>query len=250
MIRDWHNKTVWLIGASSGIGHELACQLSDLGADLILSSRREKPLQDLVSRLGTQHTVLCFDVCFDTAVEEAFEQIKHRHIDSIIFLAGAYEPGHIADMSYDTQFDIINTNLNGAINVSRHSIALFHQQGKGQIAIYGSVAGYRGLEMGQPYSASKAALINFAESLYLEQTKHQIDVKLINSGFVDTPLTQKNQFKMPMMISTESAARSIIKGLGRAAFEIHFPKKFTFLMKLLRLLPNRMYFWLAGKMYS
>jgi short-subunit dehydrogenase len=250
MIRDWHDKTVWLIGASSGIGHELACQLSELGAELILSSRSEKPLNDLVSKLGKRHTALSLDVCSDTAVEEAFEQIQHRHIDSIIFLAGAYEPGNIREMDYDTQFDIINTNLNGAINVSRHSIALFHKQGKGQIVIFGSVAGYRGLEMGQPYSASKAGLINFAESLYLEETKNNIDVKLINSGFVDTPLTQKNQFKMPALISTESAAQSILKGLSRSCFEIHFPKRFTLLMKLLRLLPNRLYFWIASKMNS
>jgi short-subunit dehydrogenase len=122
------------------------------------------------------------------------------------------------------------------------------RQQQGQFVIYGSVAGYRGLPKGQPYSATKAALINLAESLYLEEQPNQVDIKLINSGFVDTDLTRKNQFTMPMMVSADEAAEAIIKGLGKPAFEIHFPKRFTYLMKCLQRLPNWLFFSIARRM--
>lgn len=250
MIKDWQGKTVWLIGASSGIGRALAYEFSARGATLILSARRETVLHTLAKTLGKQHQVLALDISKEQSVINAVDSLKQQavNIDSMICLAGAYEPMPIADIDSDTQQSIINTNINGTLHVVRHTLPVLRQQQQAQLVIYGSVAGYRGLPMGQPYSASKAALINLAESLFIEERPHQIDVKLINSGFVDTPLTQKNRFKMPMMISVDEAAQSIIKGLGKSAFEIHFPKRFTYVMKALRLLPNRLFFTIARRM--
>lgn len=249
MISDWQNKTVWIIGASSGIGYALAVALSELGARLILSARRENELNNLAHTLGNNVSVMPLDITDDAAIESVLEEIKQRHdrIDAVICLAGAYEPTQIADLDYTSQRLVIDTNLHGTINIIRHVVPVMKAQKDGLIAIYGSVAGYRGLPAGQPYSATKAALINFAESLRLELKDDDIDVKIINSGFVDTPLTQKNAFNMPMMISTENAADFIIRGLGRKAFEIHFPRKFTFLMKVLRLVPNWLYFLISGR---
>lgn len=250
MIKDWQNKTVWLIGASSGIGRALAQEFAARGARLIVSARRETVLHTLAKSLGPQHQVLPLDISKEQSVINAIDGLKQQgaHIDSMICLAGAYEPMQIADIDSDIQQAIINTNINGTFNIVRHSLPVLRQQQEAQLVIYGSVAGYRGLPMGQPYSATKAALINLAESLYLEERPNRVDVKLINSGFVDTPLTQKNRFKMPMMITVDEAAKAIIKGLGKSAFEIHFPKRFTYFLKVLRLLPNRLFFTIASKL--
>ena len=122
---------------------------------------------------------------------------------------------------------------------------LLQQQNEGQFILCASVAGYRGLPNGQPYSATKAGIINFAESLRAEQTN--LDIKVINSGFVRTPMTDKNQFNMPMMIEPEQAAQAIFSGMKSKKFEIHFPKKFSLFMKLLRLMPASLYFKIAQK---
>lgn len=249
MIKDWQDKTVWLIGASSGIGRALAEAFAERGTRLLLSARRENALSELAESLGKQHLVLPLDISDEQSVIAVVKRITQQNIrvDSIICLAGAYEPGRIDELTSDTQAAIINTNINGTFNVIRHTLAMLREH-QGQLAIYGSVAGYRGLPKGQPYSATKAALINLAESLYLEEQPNQVDVKLINSGFVDTDLTRKNQFAMPMMISTEEAAEAIINGLGKSAFEIHFPKRFTYLMKCLQRMPNWLFFVLARRM--
>jgi len=249
MIKDWQNKTVWLIGASSGIGRALAQAFAKRGVKLLLSARRETALSELADSLGEQHLVFPLDISDEQSVIEVVRHITQQNIriDSIICLAGAYEPGRIDELTSDTQAAIINTNINGTFNVIRHTLPMLRQQ-QGQLVIYGSVAGYRGLPKGQPYSATKAALINLAESLYLEEQPNQVDVKLINSGFVDTDLTRKNQFAMPMMITTEEAAEAIIKGLGKSAFEIHFPKRFTYLMKCLQRMPSWLFFAIARRM--
>jgi short-subunit dehydrogenase len=115
-------------------------------------------------------------------------------------------------------------------------------QGNGAIGIVSSVAGYRGLPKALIYGASKAALINFAETLYLDLHPRGLGVYLINPGFVRTPLTARNDFRMPHLIDADQAAREIVAGIEHGDFEIHFPKAFTRQLKLLRLLPYRLYF--------
>lgn len=113
---------------------------------------------------------------------------------------------------------------------------------RGHISLVGSVAGYRGLPLSLAYGPTKAALINLAETLYLDVHRHGIGVSLINPGFVDTPLTRTNDFEMPALLTPEQAAQAILKGWARGAFEIHFPRRFTWGMKLLRLLPYALFF--------
>ncbi len=244
-MNSYAGKTVWIIGASSGIGHALARELHVRGATLALSARNENALNELNANLGGNHKVLAFDAADQAAFAHTFTQLGK--IDSTLYLAAAYTPGKIADITQEDAAEAIASNLAGAFTLLRYLLPRYRAQGYGQIALCGSVAGYRGLPGGQPYSATKAAIINLAESLRAEVYNDNIDVKLINPGFVKTSLTDKNDFKMPMMIEPEDAARAIAGGLLGKAFEIHFPKKFTILMKIIDILPYGLYFPLVSK---
>ena len=119
----------------------------------------------------------------------------------------------------------------------------FKGKKSGQISIVSSVAGYRGLPGAAAYCSSKSALISFAESLHFEMKRFNVRVSIINPGFIKTPMTDENNYTMPMIKSPEYAANQIYKGLVKSNdFEIHFPKKFTFLMKILKILPSSLYF--------
>lgn len=243
-------KHIWIIGASSGIGEALARELSHEGARLALSARRSEALHALNANLGGKHTVLPFDVSYSRDVTEAATQISTHfpHVDSIVFLAATYAPMQLASLDVQKVHDIINVNLAGAFHVVHAAMPILRKQDGGQLVLCGSVAGYSGLPNAQPYSATKAAVMNLAESLRAETLGTPIDIKLISPGFVATPMTAKNDFPMPMMISPESAAKAIASGMLSRAFEIHFPKRFTYVMKFLRLLPPPLYFMLAGKL--
>lgn len=245
-MKSFKGKKIWIIGASSGIGEALSIELSSLGADLILSARRTDKLNQLNDDLRGLHTVLPIDVININDCISAVKSIDK--IDSLIFLAATYDKKMMRDMDINTAHQIIDVNLKGALNVVHASLPLFTAQGYGQIALCGSVAGYRGLPAGQPYSATKAAIINMAESLRAEQPG--LDIKIINPGFVKTPMTDKNDFEMPMAIESDEAAQSLAKGLLSRRFEIHFPKKFTFLMKVIQILSNPISFWLTKRIMS
>ncbi len=239
-------KNIWIIGASSGIGHALAVELSTQGAELILSARSKDKLNALNKELGGQHKIIPFDVGDPSACTEAVNKIEK--LDSVIFLAALYAPHSKERKPRDFVHKMINVNLGGTFNIVEATLPIFEKQGYGQIVLCGSVAGYRGLPYGQPYCATKAAVINYAESLKVELEDQNIDVKIINPGFVRTPLTDKNDFPMPMMIEPEDAAKAIAKDLQTKKFEIHFPKKFTWIMKLLGILPSPLYFLISRKM--
>ena len=238
---------VWIIGASSGIGRALAVAYAKRGAKLILSARREAELTGLNQELGGSHAVVPLDVAEEASFEQAMLQVGALgRIDRVIFLAAIYTPLSIQEIGAEDIDRIIDVNLKGAFRTVRHVLPLLLGQGGGQFALCGSVAGYCGLPNAQPYSATKAAIINLAETLRVEQGD-VIDVRLISPGFVETPMTAKNAFEMPMIVSVETAAGDIIKGLDGKGFEVHFPKRFTRLMKLLRLLPYCCYFWIAKR---
>ena len=237
--KEYDNKIIWIIGTSSGIGESLSKELASRGAIICLSARRAQELEKLKRSLsGAEHEIFPLDVCDAETVIKTANNI-HAHygrIDSIIFLAAAYKPMRIETLNISDVRQIIETNVLGAFYVLNAVIPLLKSQSYGQIALCGSVAGYIGLPGGQPYSATKAAIINLAESLRAELPQ-TIDVKVINPGFVKTGLTAKNNFEMPMMITPEKAAMFIADGLLKKNFEIHFPKKFTFFMKLIQFLP-------------
>lgn len=244
------DENIWIIGASSGIGEELAKQLADEGATLILSARREDELKRIKKELsGKGHLLTPLDVADSKQVSKAANSIskKVKRIDRVIFMAAIYSPRNIADMDVDFTRQLIEVNLLGGIYTSCAILPIFKKQKSGQLALCASCAGYTGLPGGQPYSASKAGLINFAESLCSEVGKN-IDIKVINPGFVHTPMTYKNDFDMPMSIGVGQAAKAIIKGLKKKSFEISFPRVFIFIMKLLALMPYPIKLFFTRKM--
>ncbi len=246
---EFNNESIWIIGASSGIGRALAKELANQHASLILSARSADDLEELNKQLGGTHTVLPLDVSNNDEVIKAVESIAAtgKKLDRTVFLAAIYKPGDTDKRDAAFAQKLVEVNLTGAIYVSYATLAHYKKQKSGQLTLCGSVAGFTGLPGGQPYSATKAAIINFAESLHAEEPEY-IDIKLINPGFVRTRMTDKNKFTMPMRIEPEQAAREIAKGLKSKAFEIHFPKTFTLGVKFLRLLPYCVALYFTGKM--
>lgn len=245
-MNSYTGKHIWIIGASSGIGNALAIELARQGAHLILSARRADKLSALNAELGGAHIVLPFDAGDGEAFVKAAATLPK--IDSVIFMAALYSRHSDKPKNIDFMHDMIRVNIGGAFNTVNAVRPIFEKQGHGQIALCGSVAGYRGLPYGQPYCATKAAIISYAESLKIELEGKNIDVKIINPGFVRTPLTDKNEFQMPMMIEADEAAKSLAKGLLSKRFEITFPKKFTLIMKIINILPAFIFFSLSRVM--
>ena len=234
------NKKVWIIGASSGIGAALAAELSRRGAVLTLSARRRDELDKISSSLATPATIAPLNVTDIDALRAAAQ--AQGPFDSVVFLAATYNPGLIEDTNIDDARRMVDININGALNAIDAVYADMRRAGKGQIVLCGSVAGYCGLPNSQPYSLTKAAIMNLAQTLCIEAQRHNIDVKLISPGFVRTPLTAKNDFDMPFIIEPDAAARLIADGLTARAFEIHFPKRLTCAVKILSMLPYGLYF--------
>ena len=231
---------IWVIGASSGIGAALAMELSQRGARVILSARRQKDLEAVKEGLaGTEHMVYPLDVREINQIKSVIDDLKEKEVrlSSVIFMPAFYKPHSVGGHDIDIIDQMIAVNLTGAFNVVHCVKPWLLQQGYGQIVLCSSIAGYRGLPMGQPYCATKAGLISYAESLKIELEASNLDVKVISPGFVKSPLTDKNDFPMPFIIGVDIAAKVIADGLLKRGFEISFPKRMIFVMKVLRLMP-------------
>ena len=228
------SERIWIMGASDGIGAALARLWAARGADVILSARSADKLADLAQDLGGAEMQPC-DVTDRESLAKAARQISASgKVDRAITLAALYDPGKVMELEADVAARIVAVNLTGRFNFARAAVPLLRQGG--QLALTGSVAGYVGLPQGQIYSATKAGVINLAESLRAELAP-EVDVRLISPGFVDTRLTQKNDFDMPALIQPEDAAAAIVKGLDKGGFELHFPRRLTLPLKFLRVLP-------------
>ena len=248
---DFSNRNIWIIGASSGIGKSCAEYFSKKGANLILSARRINALETLAASclnsnpMSPQIHIIPMDVEDGHSVKQAYK-IAFTHwqkIDLLLFVSGIYEPMRADDFEFSKALKTMNTNLLGPMRVLGEALPQFIRQGDGHIAIVASVAGYSGLPKSLTYGPTKAALINFMESLYYDLHPKGIGVHLVSPGFVETPATALNDFQMPALITSEKAAIEIANGLERGEFEIHFPKRFTYFLKFLRILPYRIYFW-------
>lgn len=247
-LTDWRGKRVWLIGASTGIGAALARALAARGARLVLSARGIDRLGALVADLQGAIS-LPLDVSDASAMLPAAQDAARLlgGLDVVIFNAGTYQPLRAWELSPASIRATLSVNLLGVMDGVAAVLPGLLAAGQGHLVIVGSVAGYRGLPKAAVYGPSKAALINFAESIYMDLAPRGIGVTLVNPGFVATPLTAQNDFKMPALISAEEAAREILAGLARGRFEIHFPRRFSVFLKLLRLLPARAYFALVSR---
>lgn len=232
------DEVIWIIGASSGMGKALAVELASAGARVMISARRKDELEQLKTELAGAPLVFPLDVTDSELTIRTAQAIRAAagRIDRVIFMSAAYTPMRLGALDLTIARNIVEVNILGALHVIHAVLPIVKEQANAQIALCGSVAGYIGLPNGQPYSATKAAVASFAESLYAECPPH-VDVKLISPGFVRTPLTDKNDFAMPMILTPEQAAKAIARGLQSKNFEIHFPKRFTLFLKFLRLLP-------------
>jgi NAD(P)-dependent dehydrogenase (short-subunit alcohol dehydrogenase family) len=211
-----------------------------------VSARDAAALQAFAAQhAGSQ--ALPLDVSDAQAVKDAADTLLAQGgLDHVVYCAGHYREMNAAAMDLPDMVRHWQVNYLGALHVLDAVLPHFLKNtGKasprppGHISLIASVAGYRGLPKSLAYGPTKAALINLAETLYSDLHDKGISVSLINPGFVDTPLTAQNQFTMPALISPELAAAEILRGWARGDFEIHFPKRFTYAMKLLQLLPYR-----------
>lgn len=247
-IADWSGKRVWVIGASTGIGASCAQLLVDLGARVAFSARSIDKL--LAASAGAPRALVApLDVLERASVGNACERIAAEWggIDLVLVVAGGYNEMRADSFDLAAANAMIDLNLRGVFNCLDAVLPLLLAQGCGGIGIVASVAGYGGLPKALAYGPTKAALINLTESLYLDLRPRGIAVYQINPGFVDTPLTAGNDFKMPALMTADAAAGEMVEGIERGQFHIHFPKRFTNSMRLVRLLPYRLYFWLIHK---
>ena len=249
-ITDWRGKRVWLLGASAGIGAALARALAARGARLALSGRHAEALNDLCEALpGDGHFALTCDAVDDQTLLAAREEIERRWkgLDLAVYLAGDYVPLRAWNFTPAQAKQLCEVNYLGAANFTHVALPLLAGRHAGGLVLVSSVAGYRGLPKALAYGPPKAALINFAETLYLDLHPRGHGVWLVNPGFVATRLTAGNDFRMPALMTPDAAAAALIKGLASGDFEIHFPRRFTCFLKLLRLLPYRLYFKVAKR---
>ena len=244
---DWTGRVVWLVGASTGIGRATAVALHGRGAQVIVSARGQEALAALADQCpGLQP--LALDATDAAALHDATQALVRQHgaIDLVMYCAGYYRA-----MTADT-FDLADAlkhqqvNTVGALNLLDAVLPqLLRQAAAGlpaHLSLVASVAGYRGLPQALAYGPTKAALINMAEVLFMDLSPRGIGVSLINPGFVDTPLTAQNHFHMPALTTPDDAAAAMLRGWAQGRFEIHYPKRFTWLLKAMRWLPDRLYF--------
>lgn len=252
-VTDWHGLTVWLVGASTGIGRATASALHARGARVVVSARNQAALNAFV----TAHPgaiALPLDAADPAAVTAAAQALIAQHgLDRMVYCAGYYAEQRATTYNLSEMVKHQEVNYLGALYVLDavlpHLLARAKAKtdGLGHISLVSSVAGFSGLPKSLAYGPTKAALINLAETLYMDLQDAGVGVSVINPGFVETPLTAQNDFKMPALLTPEQAASAILQGWAQGEFDIHFPKRFTRWLKFMRLLPYGLYFPLTRK---
>jgi NAD(P)-dependent dehydrogenase (short-subunit alcohol dehydrogenase family) len=242
-IVDWKGRVVWVVGASSGIGRATASLLHARGAVVVVSARNAAALERFVAEHAGSHAIT-LDVNDRAAIAAATQRVVELcgAIDLAMYCAGHYQAMCVADFDLDEALRHMQVNYGGALNLLAATLPVLSAQRFGHLSLVASVAGYRGLPKALAYGPSKAALQHLAETLYFDLHRAGIGVSIVNPGFVATPLTAANRFNMPALLSPEQAARAIVQGWEKGRFEIHFPKRFTLWLKMLRYLPHRVYF--------
>ena len=241
------HKVIWITGASSGIGAALVRKLATIDCKLAISARRTELLDELLESLGTakaKFLVVGADVTDGVAMQNAAAEISQKlgPIDVLIANAGTHIPMTIDELDTKKCKDLFQVNFFGVLNALEAVLPSMRDRRSGHLVAVSSVAGYRGLPHAAAYGASKAALSHFMESLRFDLQDCGVAVTVVSPGFVKTPLTDKNDFEMPFLITAERAAEYIVSGVSRGKFEVAFPYLFVFVLKCLRLLPHRLYY--------
>ncbi len=242
-------KKIWITGASSGIGKAVAEKFAKEGWKVAISARRK----ELLDEMAKNPNIFSFplDVTQEDQVNETFLKIieNFNDLDICFFCSGTYNPKNEQKIDTNKIKSTMNTNFIGIVNCVKSAESFFKNKKSGQISIVSSIAGYRGLPNSSGYGPSKAALTNFAESIYFNFKKYNVKISIVSPGFIKTPLTDKNEFKMPFLRSTEFAAEKIYTGLVNSkSFEIDFPKQLTLTLKFLRILPYKLYLFLVERL--
>ena len=244
-----NQKKIWITGASSGIGKAVAEKFAKEGWQVAVSARRK----EILDEMAKDHNISSYplDVVDEQNCKITFQKIisEFTEIDLCIFCSGTYDPKKEKEIDIDQMKKVMEVNFFGTLNCIKAVEMYFKEKKNGNISIVSSIAGYRGLPNSTGYGASKAALNNLAESLYFDFGRYNVRVSLISPGFIKTPMTDKNQFKMPFLKTPEFAAEKIYNGLiNGSSFEIDFPKELTLILKFLKILPDSVYFKLIRKL--
>ena len=236
------DKCIWITGASTGIGKELALKLATEGYKVAASSRSKKNLLLLKKKsqsLKGSINIYPLDISLNKDVNFIINKIEKDLgiIGTAVLNAAINEPINAKNFSSEKINNLMNVNYSGTVNCLDPIINKFIKRKSGKIAIVASLAGYIGFPYSSGYCPTKAALISLCESLRSDLKQYNIILQIINPGFVKTPMTDKNDFYMPFLISTKKSIDYIYKGLLTNRFEIFFPKIFGFILKIIRILP-------------
>lgn len=244
---------IWITGASSGLGREVAMQYASQGHKVCVSARNSESLQALAGEcrdLDGDIYPAAMDITDIRQTTDGFAEIcKTVGVPELTILnAGTYIRNTASGFDRSVFETTMNINFMGTINCLQQVVPAYIEHGSGHIVVVSSVAGYRGLPGGSAYGASKAALINLVEAMHPELAARGVCISLVNPGFVRTPLTDRNEFAMPFLMEVDDAARAMISGIDRRRPEVTFPKRFTWMLKALRMLPIALYLGLTRRM--
>ncbi|MBV0913330.1 SDR family NAD(P)-dependent oxidoreductase [Anianabacter salinae] len=237
---DWSTQRYWLIGASAGLGRALAHQMSRAGCELIVSARSEDDLKALVDELPGRASYVTVDAADQEAVEAAARDIGE--IDGMVLMAGVYWPLGASDWDTGKNLTMLDVNAGGAIRAVGAVLPDMLKRGRGHIVLPGSLSGFRGLPGATAYGMSKAAVMYMAESLHADLKGTGVRVQVVNPGFIKTRLTEKNDFKMPMIMEPEDGAREIFEHMGTDRFKKGFPWAMSTMFRASQFLPDWAYY--------
>lgn len=243
-MKNWQGKRYWLVGASEGLGREVAFCLSRAGAEVIVSARSEDRLRELVAELPGKASYIAVDVADRSAVEAA--AAKAGDLDGVIYLAGVYWPMKAQEWDNEKADMMGEVNFLGASRVVGSVIKDMVAKNAGHIVLVGSLSGFRGLPGAIGYSSSKAGMMALAESMQADLRRSPIDVQLINPGFIKTRLTDKNDFNMPFIMSPQDAAKEVFEHMNTDTFKKSFPMVFSWVFRLSQFMPDWMYYRVFG----
>jgi len=239
-MKNWQGKRYWLIGASDGLGAALAHKLSAVGTEVIVSARSEEKLVALVEDLPGRAHYQKIDVADDASVKAAAEAVGE--VDGVVFLAGVYWPFGAKDWEPEHAVAMADINFSGLMRVMGQVVPKMVARDQGHVVITSSLSAFRGLPNSIGYTASKAGTMSLAECMYADLRGTGVQVQVVNPGFIETQLTEKNDFKMPFLMTPEDAAREVFEHMNTTSFKKSFPWLFSLLFRGGQFLPDSVYY--------